>query len=203
MPYGASRESPPIIEDTPQSQTLTIIMAGPAGSGKTAFIKAVDDDVEAMPYMARRRHERWLQTATPKEIEDYRQRRQGYAAVPVNEHTMLQIFAAPPAIHERHLLYWEIMSGSADGYIFLIDSTRTDTFDEARYTIETLRSYVSIPCIIAANRHDSPGALTIGAIRNKLDPGTEIPIRLCAASERESAQSVLMALFDAIVTSQA
>jgi signal recognition particle receptor subunit beta len=182
----------------PHSKTLNIIMAGPAGSGKTAFIKAVDDGVEAMAFATRRKHERWLQTATPEEVEAYRQWRQRYAAVPVNDHTTLQIFAAPPATHERHFLYWWIMSGPADGYIFLIDPTQADTFDEARYTIDTLRGYTPVPCIIAATNKEMQSALSIEELCGKVGQEADTHIMFCIATDRESARGVIFSLFDLI-----
>ena len=53
---------------------------------------------------------------------------------------------------------WEILSEGMLGFIVMVDSTRPETFREARSILETFRAYAPTPYVVAANKQDMEDA---------------------------------------------
>ncbi len=62
------------------------------------------------------------------------------------------------ARQKRFDFMWEILSEGMLGFVVMIDSTRPETFREARRILDTFRSYSPVPYIVAANKQDLPDA---------------------------------------------
>ncbi len=68
---------------------------------------------------------------------------------------------------KRFDFMWEILSEGMLGFIVMVDSTRPETFREARSILETFRAYAPTPYVVAANKQDvrTPGRSMICALR--------------------------------------
>ena len=51
------------------------------------------------------------------------------------------------------------------GFIVMVDSTRPETFREARKILETFRAYAPTPYVVAANKQDMPDAWDLEDMR--------------------------------------
>lgn len=49
---------------------------------------------------------------------------------------------------------WDILSEGMLGFIVMVDSTRPETFREARSILERFRAYAPTPYVVAANKQD-------------------------------------------------
>jgi signal recognition particle receptor subunit beta len=80
------------------------------------------------------------------------------------------------------------------GFIVMVDSTRPETFREARGILETFRAYAPTPYVVAANKQDLPDAWELEDIRVALRLGPDIKLLPCVARKKETVKSVLLEL---------
>jgi signal recognition particle receptor subunit beta len=94
---------------------------------------------------------------------------------------------------------WEILSEGMLGFVVVVDSTRPETFREARSILETFRAYAPTPYVVAANKQDRPDAWDPEDMRIalRLDPKTRL--LSCVAVEKESVKNVLLELLYSIL----
>ncbi len=85
------------------------------------------------------------------------------------------------------------------GFVVMVDSTRPETFREARSILETFRAYAPTPYVVAANKQDKLDAweLTDMRIALRLDP--KIKLLPCVASQKETVKNVLLELLYSIL----
>ena len=95
---------------------------------------------------------------------------------------------------------WEILSEGMLGFIVMIDSTRPETFREARSILETFRAYAPTPYVVAANKQDMDDAWEVDDMRIALRLDNEIPLIPTVARDRESVKSVLIDLLTNILS---
>lgn len=85
------------------------------------------------------------------------------------------------------------------GAVVVIDSTRPETFAEARTVIRNLLTE-GIPLVLVANKQDLPDAWSLDDLRIALRL-EDVPLLPCRAKERESVKTVLERLFSEILDS--
>jgi len=85
------------------------------------------------------------------------------------------------------------------GFIVTIDSTRPETFREAKGILQTFRAYAPTPYVVAANKQDMESAWSVEDLRIalKLDPA--VKMLPCVASDKESVKKVLLELLYSIL----
>lgn len=183
------------------ARTINLTIAGPAGAGKTTFIRTLDQGAATLSGTARLKHERWMQTASPEEIAEYNRRREkaDFGAIRASDALSIWLFGSVAPTHVRHLLTWEILAQGADGNIFILDSTRPETFNMALYTMRTLQKMARLPFVVAANKQDLPGALDVEEIRRRLGMPEAVVIVPSTATDKKSAQQVLVEILTRIV----
>ena len=49
---------------------------------------------------------------------------------------------------------WDILSQGMLGFIVMVDSTKPETFREAKRILETFEGYANTPFVVAANKQD-------------------------------------------------
>ena len=86
------------------------------------------------------------------------------------------------------------------GFIVMVDSTRPETFREARTILETFRVYAPTPYVVAANKQDQKDSWEIDDIRIALRLSNHVKLLPCVAFEREAVKNVLLALLYSILT---
>jgi signal recognition particle receptor subunit beta len=94
---------------------------------------------------------------------------------------------------------WEILSEGMLGFVVLVDSTRPETFREARSILETFRAYAPTPYVVAANKQDKKDAWEVDDMRHALRLDPKIKLLRCTATERASVKSVLLELLYSIL----
>jgi len=75
-----------------------------------------------------------------------------FGRITVDEDLVLYLFGTPG--QKRFDFMWEILSEGMLGFIVMEDSTRPETFREARSILETFRAYAPTPYVVAANKQD-------------------------------------------------
>ena len=94
---------------------------------------------------------------------------------------------------------WEILSEGMLGFIVLIDSSRPETFREARRILEIFRGYAPTPYVVAANKQDLPDAWEPEDLRIALKIDPQVKVVPCLARDKESVKSVLLELLYSIL----
>jgi signal recognition particle receptor subunit beta len=94
---------------------------------------------------------------------------------------------------------WEILSEGMLGFVVMVDSTRPETFREAKSILETFRAYAPTPYVVAANKQDNEEAWAIDDLRIALRLAPEVKLIPCVATDREKVKTVLLELLYSIL----
>lgn len=171
-------------------QTVKMVVTGPFNSGKTEFIRSVSEiDVVSTERKITKETEKTIKQATTVAMD--------FGRITVDEDLVLYLFGTPG--QKRFDFMWEILSEGMLGFIVMVDSTRPETFREARSILETFRAYAPTPYVVAANKQDLSDAWEpqdmLLALR--LDP--KIKFLPCVATDKHSVKSVLLELLYTIL----
>jgi small GTP-binding protein len=170
-------------------QTVKMVITGPFNSGKTEFIQTVSEiDVVAT--------ERRISSEAEK-IKDTTTVAMDFGRITVDEDLVLYLFGTPG--QKRFDFMWEILSEGMLGFIVLVDSTRPETFREARSILETFRAYAPTPYVVAANKQDLDDAWDIDDMRIALRLDPALKFLPCTATSKDSVKNVLLELLYSIL----
>lgn len=170
-------------------QTLKIVVTGPFSSGKTELIQSVSEiDVVSTDRKITRDAERIKHQTTVA---------MDFGRITIDEDLILYLFGTPG--QKRFDFMWEILSEGMLGFIVLVDSTRPETFREARRILDTFRSYSPVPYIVAANKQDLEDAWPAEDLRIVLRIEPEVKVVPCIALDKESVKEVLLELLYSIL----
>jgi small GTP-binding protein len=170
-------------------QTVKMVVTGPFNAGKTEFISAVSEiDVVSTERKISSEIERIKESTTVA---------MDFGRITVDEELVLYLFGTPG--QKRFDFMWEILSEGMLGFIVMVDSTRPETFREARSILETFRAYAPTPYVVAANKQDCKDAWEIDDMRIALRIDSKIKLVNCVATDKESVKSVLLELLYSIL----
>jgi len=170
-------------------RTVKMVVTGPFNSGKTAFIRSISEiDVVST--------ERKI-TLPVEKVKDTTTVAMDFGRISVDDELVLYLFGTPG--QKRFDFMWEILSEGMLGFVVMVDSTRPETFREARYIMETFRAYAPTPFVVAANKQDHPDAWSIEDLRIALRLDSQIRCLECVATEREKVKNVLLELLYCIL----
>ncbi len=170
-------------------QTVKIVVTGPFSSGKTEFIQAISEiDVVST--------ERKI-TQVSERIKDQTTVAMDFGRITVDEELILYLFGTPG--QRRFDFMWEILSEGMLGFVVMVDSTRPETFREARRILDTFRSYSPVPYIVAANKQDLADAWSPEDLRIVLRVESGIKVIPCIANSKDTVKQVLLELLYAIL----
>jgi hypothetical protein len=170
-------------------QTVKMVVTGPFNAGKTEFIRSVSEiDVVSTERKISSEAERVKETTTVA---------MDFGRITVDEDLVLYLFGTPG--QKRFDFMWEILSEGMLGFVVMIDSTRPETFREARSILETFRAYAPTPYVVAANKQDKPDAWDIDDMRIALRLSPSVKLLRCTATDKESVKSVLLELLYSIL----
>ncbi len=170
-------------------QTVKMVVTGPFAAGKTSFIRSVSEiDVVSTERKISSEAERIKETTTVA---------MDFGRITVDDDLVLYLFGTPG--QKRFDFMWEILSEGMLGFIVTVDSTRPETFREAKGILQTFRAYAPTPYVVAANKQDMKDAWTVEDLRIalKLDPA--VKMLPCVASDKESVKKVLLELLYSIL----
>jgi uncharacterized protein len=171
-------------------QTVKIVVTGPFNSGKTEFIRSVSEiDVVST--------ERKI-TAEAEKVKESTTVAMDFGRITVDDDLVLYLFGTPG--QKRFDFMWEILSEGMLGFVVMVDSTRPETFREARSILETFRAYAPTPFVVAANKQDKPDAWDMEDMRVALRLDPKIKFLPCTAVKKDAVKSVLLELLYSIMS---
>jgi hypothetical protein len=170
-------------------QTVKMVVTGPFAAGKTEFIRAISEiDVVSTERKISTEAER-IKEATTVAMD--------FGRITVDQDLVLYLFGTPG--QKRFDFMWEILSEGMLGFVVVVDSTRPETFREARSILDTFRGYASTPYVVAANKQDQEDAWTPEDLRIALKVDSRVKLLPCDAQDKESVKNVLLELLYAIL----
>jgi uncharacterized protein len=170
-------------------QTVKMVVTGPFSAGKTQFIHSVSEiDVVST--------ERKISVDAEK-VKNTTTVAMDFGRITVDEDLVLYLFGTPG--QRRFDFMWEILSEGMLGFIVMVDSTRPETFREARSILETFRAYAPTPYVVAANKQDREDAWDLNDMRISLRLDPKVKLLPCVAKSKESVKSVLLELLFSIL----
>jgi small GTP-binding protein len=170
-------------------QTVKMVVTGPFNSGKTEFIQSVSEiNVVSTERKISSEAERVKSTTTVA---------MDFGRITVDQDLVLYLFGTPG--QKRFDFMWEILSEGMLGFIVMVDSTRPETFREARSILETFRAYAPTPYVVAANKQDLPDAWDLEDIRLALRLSPKVKLLPCVATKKDKVKSVLLELLYSIL----
>ena len=170
-------------------QAVKMVVTGPFSAGKTQFISAVSEiDVVSTERRITSAAERVKETTTVA---------MDFGRITVGPDLVLYLFGTPG--QRRFDLMWEILSEGMLGFIVLVDSTRPETFREAKRILETFESYASTPYVVAANKQDSEDAWDPEDLRIILRMKPDVKVLPCVALDKESVKNILLELLYSVL----
>lgn len=170
-------------------QTVKMVVTGPFNSGKTQFIQSVSEiDVVST--------ERRI-TADAERVKNSTTVAMDFGRITVDDNLVLYLFGTPG--QRRFDFMWEILSEGMLGFIVMVDSTRPETFREARNILETFRAYAPTPYVVAANKQDIEEAWELDDMRIALRLDKKVKLLPCVATDKSTVKSVLLELLYSIL----
>lgn len=170
-------------------QTVKMVVTGPFNAGKTEFIRSVSEiDVVATERKISSKSERVKETTTVA---------MDFGRISVDDDLVLFLFGTPG--QKRFDFMWEILSEGMLGFVVMVDSTRPETFREARSILETFRAYAPTPYVVTANKQDRAEAWELSDLRIALRLDPKIKLLPCVATDREAVKNVLLELLYSIL----
>ena len=170
-------------------QTVKMVVTGPFNAGKTAFIKAVSEiDVVATERKISAEAEKVKETSTVA---------MDFGRITVDDDLVLYLFGTPG--QKRFDFMWEILSEGMLGFVVMVDSTRPETFREARGILQTFRAYAPTPYVVAANKQDMPDAWELDDMRVALRLDKNVKLLPCVAQKKDTVKTVLLELLYSIL----
>jgi signal recognition particle receptor subunit beta len=166
-----------------------MVITGPFAAGKTEFIRTISEiDVVST--------ERKISTAAER-IKDQTTVAMDFGRITIDDDLVLYLFGTPG--QKRFDFMWEILSEGMLGFIVVVDSSRPETFREARSILDTFRGYAATPYVVAANKQDHPDAWSPEDLRIALKIDSAVKVVSCVARDKESVKGTLLELLYSIL----
>ncbi|MBS3750854.1 MAG: ATP/GTP-binding protein [Anaerolineales bacterium] len=170
-------------------QTVKMVVTGPFSSGKTQFIQSVSEiDVVNTERKISQESERIKETTTVA---------MDFGRITVDDDLVLYLFGTPG--QKRFDFMWEILSEGMLGFVVMVDSSRPETFREARRILETFRAYAPTPYVVTANKQDLEDAWEPSDMRIALRLDPDVKLLPCIATDKESVKNTLLELLYSIL----
>src|SRR5512147_3275044 len=171
-------------------QTVKMVVTGPFSAGKTEFIQSVSEiDVVST--------ERKISSAAERSVKESTTVAMDFGRITVDAELVLYLFGTPG--QKRFDFMWEILSEGMLGFVVLVDSTRPETFREAKRILDTFRAYAPTPYVVAANKQDEADAWSPEDLRIALRVEEGVKTLPCVATDKESVKNVLIELLYSIL----
>jgi small GTP-binding protein len=172
-------------------QTVKMVITGPFSSGKTQFIQSVSEiDVVTT--------DKKISSSSPESAEkDITTVAMDFGRITVDDDLVLYLFGTPG--QRRFDFMWEILAEGMLGFVVMVDSSKPETFREAKSILETFRAYAPTPYVVAANKQDHPDAWAPEDLRIALRIEDGVKLLPCVAKDKESVKGVLLELLYSIL----
>ncbi|NWF69049.1 MAG: ATP/GTP-binding protein [Chloroflexi bacterium] len=171
-------------------QTVKMVITGPFSSGKTEFIRSISE-IEVVST------EREITSQAEAKVKEATTVAMDFGRITVDDDLVLYLFGTPG--QRRFDFMWEILAEGMLGFVVMVDSSKPETFREAKSILETFRAYAPTPYVVAANKQDHPDAWTAEDLRIALRIEDNVKLLPCVAKDRESVKNVLLELLYSIL----
>ncbi|MGQ9909783.1 MAG: GTP-binding protein [Candidatus Flexifilum sp.] len=172
------------------TQQVKMVITGPFSAGKTEFISSISE-IDVV------RTERQITSDAERALKDSTTVAMDFGRITVDDDLVLYLFGTPG--QRRFDFMWEILADGMLGFVVLVDSTKPETFREAKSILETFKAYAPTPYVVAANKQDLPEAWSVEDLRVALRIEPHVKLLPCVASDKESVKTVLLELLYAIL----
>ena len=163
-----------------------VVVTGPFNSGKTQFIKTISEiDVIST--------EKKVTVSDLAAIKSETTVAMDFGKVTRGD-DRIYIFGTPG--QQQFQIMWEVLTENMLGFIVLVDSTDSRRFKEAKEIIKFFSEILDEPFIVAANKQDKEGAMSLDNLKQDLDLSDDTLILPCNATDKKSAETVLNALIE-------
>jgi small GTP-binding protein len=170
-------------------QAVKMVITGPFNAGKTQFIRAVSEiDVVSTESKISSEAER---------VKDSTTVAMDFGRITIDDELVLYLFGTPG--QRRFDFMWEILSEGMLGFIVMVDSSRPETFREARHILQVFRSYAPTPYVVAANKQDLGEAWGIDDLRIALKIDPQVKLLPCVSTDKEQVKRVILELLYSIL----
>lgn len=173
-----------------QMQTVKMVITGPFSAGKTEFISSISE-IDVV------RTERQITSEAERQVKDQTTVAMDFGRITVDDDLVLYLFGTPG--QRRFDFMWEILAEGMLGFVVMVDSTKPETFREAKSILETFRAYAPTPYVVAANKQDLPDAWSVEDLRIALRIEDGVKLLPCVANDKESVKTVLLELLYSIL----
>jgi uncharacterized protein len=171
------------------TQTVKMVVTGPFNSGKTQFVGSISEiDVVST--------ERNI-TSEAEKVKEQTTVAMDFGRITVDDDLILYLFGTPG--QRRFDFMWEILAEGMLGFVVIVDSSRPETFREAKSILETFRAYAPTPYVVAANKQDVTDAWALDDLKIALRLGDGVKLLPCVAKDKESVKNVLLELLYGIL----
>jgi small GTP-binding protein len=171
-------------------QAVKMVVTGPFAAGKTEFINTVSEiDVVST--------ERKVSSSEETETKDSTTVAMDFGRITVDDNLVLYLFGTPG--QRRFDFMWEILSEGMLGFVVLIDSTKPETFREAKRILTSFERFAGTPYVIVANKQDLEDAWEPDDLRIILRLNSNVRVLPCVARDKESVKGVLLELLYTIL----
>lgn len=170
-------------------QAVKMVVTGPFAAGKTEFISSVSE-IDVVSTERRITH-------PAEQIKETTTVAMDFGRITVGPDLVLYLFGTPG--QRRFDFMWEILSEGMLGFVVIIDSTKPETFREAKRILQTFESYASTPFVVAANKQDDEDAWEPEDLRIILRLQQEVKVLPCVALDKESVKNVLLELLYSVL----
>jgi len=165
-----------------------MVVTGPFNAGKTEFVRTVSE-IEVVST------EQNI-TNDDEKVKDTTTVALDFGRLTVDDSLILHIFGTPG--QRRFEFMWDILAEGMLGYVLMVDSTRPETFREARYILDSFADHSDTPFVVAVNKQDMENAWDKEDIRHALHLNDDIPVLPCVATDMALVKKVLLKLLDLI-----
>jgi len=170
-------------------QAVKMVVTGPFAAGKTEFISSVSE-IDVVSTERRISH-------PAEQIKETTTVAMDFGRITVGPDLVLYLFGTPG--QRRFDFMWEILSEGMLGFVVIIDSTKPETFREAKRILQTFESYASTPFVVAANKQDTEDAWGPEDLRIILRLRQDVKVLPCVALDKESVKNVLLELLYSVL----
>jgi len=173
-------------------EVVKIVVTGAYSAGKSNFIRAISEiDTVNTDYAVTLAEEREQKSETTVALD--------FGRITVNEDVVLFLFGTPG--QERFDFMWEHLAIDCVGYVVLVDSCRPDHFPATQRLLQRFSELTTAPFVVAANKQDSPAALSPELVHEVLGLPASVPVLPCVGTDKESVKDVLLTLLDVVAAS--
>lgn len=172
-------------------QTVKMVITGPYASGKTEFIRSISeiDVVSTDTKVSEGTYEATVKEQTTVAMD--------FGRITIDDDLVLYLFGTPG--QRRFDFMWEILAEGMLGFVVMVDSTKPETFREAKSILETFRAYAPTPYVVAANKQDLAEAWPAEDLRIALRIDDNVKLLPCVATDKEKVKVVLLELLYSIL----